>query len=143
VEKIPLRGSSLKFLADLYGVNPKYIQDATTIMEHDPDLFLRLKSGKVLMADARRDCGLTQRRVKKNPVGEDRSGGDGAKTMAAAGKSESATVIDGADPSATERSRLLALARAVEAACRRVPDSLKSQFEAVVSMAQRAIQDFH
>jgi hypothetical protein len=143
VEKIPSRGSSLQFLAQLFGVNVKYIQAACTMLEDKPELLRRLKDGKISMVEARRECGLIQPKTKKKAAGEGKPGSDGAKTMAAAGKSELAAVAGGADPNATERVRLLALARAVEEACRQVPASLKSKFKNLVGMARRAIQDFN
>jgi len=63
VEKIPDRrqGNSLTFLSNLFGVNARYIQQATSVLDADPELFNQLKAGKIRLKDARLAIGLIQR----------------------------------------------------------------------------------
>lgn len=62
-EQIPFRhqGNSLTFLSALYGVNARYIQQATTVLEMAPEIFQQLRAGDVSLKDARAAIGLVQR----------------------------------------------------------------------------------
>jgi hypothetical protein len=141
VEKSANRGSTLAFLSNLYGVNRRYIQDAAVIKDHNPKLFRQLRDGKVSMAEARKECGLGQSRPKKPPV-DDEVGVGGVKPKGAKGVSEPVSPVNRSGVNAVERSRLLTLARAVEEACRQMPEPLKPQFEVPLTIARQAIRDF-
>lgn len=66
VEQIPDRGpaNSLTLLANLFSVNVKYIQDATAILEHDPELFAKVESGEIPFKEARARMGLVRHRSR-------------------------------------------------------------------------------
>jgi N6-adenosine-specific RNA methylase IME4 len=58
VEVLPPRGKTRDHVARWAGVSARTVQDAATVQQHDPDLFLRIKAGE-LAAD------LAARRVRR------------------------------------------------------------------------------
>lgn len=51
---LPPRGKTRELAADMAGVSPRTIQDASTVHEHDPELFARVKAGEIAADQAAR-----------------------------------------------------------------------------------------
>ena len=54
VAKLPPRGKTRDLAASRAGVSPRIVQSAATVREHDPDLFARVKAGKLAVDTAER-----------------------------------------------------------------------------------------
>jgi N6-adenosine-specific RNA methylase IME4 len=58
---LPARGRTRDRIAELAGASPRTAQDAITVYEHDPELFQRVKAGKLAANQAAR---MVQRRIR-------------------------------------------------------------------------------
>ena len=54
VAKLPPRGKTRDLAASRAGISPRIVQSAATVREHDPDLFARVKAGKLAVDAAER-----------------------------------------------------------------------------------------